>query len=50
MLFGFLNSKIDLIFKDYAETVQKLEKELNLKTKYEIDYQYMNSLKYTVNL
>ncbi len=35
-------------FKIHSETVQSLEKEQNIKNKYEIDYQYMNSLRYTV--
>ena len=34
--------------KALAESSQLLEKEQNSKTKYEIDYHYMNSLKYTV--
>lgn len=34
--------------KEYGEVVQTFDKEENIKTKYEIDYQYMNALKYTV--
>lgn len=37
-------------FKALAESNQLLEKEQNCKNKYEIDYQYMNSLRYTVIL
>jgi hypothetical protein len=35
--------------KECAQTIQTLEKEQNNEKKKQIDYQYMNSLRYTVH-
>lgn len=48
--FDDLKQEHKKIEKECAEAVQTLEKEQNIKTKYEIDYQYMNSLKHTTDI
>ena len=38
------------ILKDYGTAMQTLENEVNLKTKNEIDTNYLKSLRYSVSL